>query len=218
MLSISPTVRVFLNNTAKFDGGVIYAYGSLLYVSNSAFSGSFAGLFGSVMYLNKSLFFLSKNSFSDNTAQIHGGVFYVMSFFVARSTFTRNLALMLGRVTFTSDLFIHLETFFITDSIFNDNFAFHSRVVASLASFHFDNITFSGNTAQNFSGVFATYGIFHVVNSNFTNKIVLTGQGGAIVSSNATYHIVNCSFHGNRTGSSSGIVVTKRFCISYCQY
>ena len=71
-------------------------------------------------------------------------------------------------------------------------------------------------TAQNFGGLFATYGTFHTVNSNFINNIVLTGQGGAIASSNATYHIVNCSFQGNRAGSLGGVIATNKG--SYCQY
>lgn len=65
-------------------------------------------------------------------------------------------------------------------------------------------------TAQNFGGLFATYGTFHIVNSNFINNIILTGQGGAIASSNATYHIINCSFQGNRAGSLDGVIATNK--------
>ena len=202
----------FNGNLAAYDGGVIYAYESLFHVSYSTFSDSLSGLFGGVIYCHNSVFSLAENTFSDNVAQFLGGVFYVSngtSFHVTRSAFTKNFAWYAGVIS-TSEHEV-VETFLVTDCNFSDNFAARGGVIATVGSFHFANIIFSNNIAQDFGGVFATHGIFYITNSTFINNIASaqTGQGGAIAASNASYHLINCSFYGNKAGSLGGTIVTN---------
>ena len=214
----------FENNTATYEGAVLYIYQGLSStVNNTLFQNNWAGV-GGVIYTAQSHMTVSHSSFFNNTAE-RGGTAYVAEnshMIILRSTLSDNTALVGGGLSLSNNSFLEVH-----DSTFNRNSAaseggvmyvvvgstaviLKSEFVGNYANDGGIMLAHQSNTTLAFCRVSLNRadtqgGVFHVVDNSYINLVssefvsnVGFLYGGVMMAAyQVSITMTNCTFVNN---------------------
>ncbi|MBD5401204.1 hypothetical protein HDR58_00155, partial [bacterium] len=176
----------FSGNTASSYGGAIYnSSGTIESIADTTFSGNTASSYGGAIYNYSTISSISDSTFSSNTAKSNGGAIYNKKTIneIVNSTFNGNTASSRGGAIYNDNGTIES----IADTIFSDNTAnSDGGAIYNYSKTTIESIadaTFSGNTAYYCGGAIYNAGtISEIVNSTFKGNFSTSTSyyGGAI--------------------------------------
>ena len=185
----------FSSNQA-YDGGVIYAYGNYLTVSNSNFIDNFARGDGGAINGRGTNVKLYNSNFFNNSADMYGGALYLTGL-VSDENFTVDNCVFLDNFAYKgAAIYMDLVNNFINNSVFLNNKASYNLLTGDIDEDYKVKITFTGGNNL----INAIYTIFDVVcenvsywNGDFVNSNDITPVKGYCSGQDLTIKFYNSS-------------------------
>ena len=185
--SLTVSGSMFESNIATGSGGAIDNAGSLS-VSDSAFDSNSAGTTGGAISTNGVLT-VTGGFFSGNTATENGGAIYGNAITTADVDFSDNSAMNGGAIYGEGMVTVNGGTFERNTAIDNGGAVYLDK------GGMFENITLTGNTAQNGAAVYSNSGILTIDSAMVTGNTA--GNGSIIVNHGNQTVIENSSLNNN---------------------
>ena len=197
----------FINNSARFDGGVLSLDGvAVVIITASNFTDNRASRGGAVTIQFEGSLAVSNSYFGNNLADINGGVLYgiqnpIISIF--ETMFNTNRANKNGGI-----LYMEEATAFIKNCHFSVNTASgDGGVVASLqGNLTVDWSEFDTNSVGNDGGVFHVYQEVINLSGNTFHSNSAMNDGGVIHTYGSIANVLGCSFQSNNAVKDGGAV------------
>lgn len=174
---------LFVNNSAKSNGGAIYDNGRMN-ITNSYFKNNTA-INGGAIYFNYGNMNISNSNFTNNSASNHGGAIYEKASYSESGILTNLLSI--------GNIYSYNTAVGSGGGIYFDN-----------GNITVDNDTFANNTANTGGAFYQSRGNITINSSKFTGNFALLNGAGIYVNGNMT--ILKSNFTYNNATNNGGAI------------